>query len=100
MVIPLAYKHPRGCTGPWAAAPAVVPILKPCYWLSDMQTVIFDKQRGLRFSLPQPVWSVSRDWQSLLVADHWDSCALYVSLCVHHCVNASLKRSMISLYDK
>jgi hypothetical protein len=31
------------CTGPWAAAPAVVPILKLCYWLSDMQ-VIFDNR--------------------------------------------------------
>jgi hypothetical protein len=81
-VIPLTYKHPWGCTGPWAAAPAVVPILEPCYyWLSDMQ-VIFDKQRGLKLS--RPVWSVSREGQPLLVADS-GTAVLYMLACASLC---------------
>jgi hypothetical protein len=57
------------------------------------KTIIFDKQRGLTEVFPQPVWSVSREWQPLSLDScrFLDSRVLYMSACASfNCVNASL----------
>jgi hypothetical protein len=72
----------------------------PCHFLTSAQYITTG-----RFEVfPQPVWSVSREWQTLLVADS-GTVVLHISAAylscmsnnllslyqlLHHCVNASL----------
>jgi hypothetical protein len=51
--------------------------IKPCYWLFEMQ-IVLDNSEVLRHPFPQPVRSVSKVWQPLLVADS-GTAVLYMS---------------------
>jgi hypothetical protein len=45
--------------------PIYYDVLISIYWLSDMQVILNDSKVR---SFPQPVWSVSREWQPLFVS--------------------------------
>jgi hypothetical protein len=85
--IPLSYKYPRSCTGPWAATPAAVPIPKPCYWLSELAGNT-RQQKGLKLlqTFLREVSSAGMVGKQGVAAPvssrFWDSCASYISFCI------------------